>query len=234
MITIAYGLPILRAKPVDLDPVYRFFSRLLLRRGKLGFETSSDYWLIRYARGADSGAGSYSHLARFKAEVLNAFVREHGIGSVIEFGCGDGNQLRLAEYDDYMGIDISSVALRMCRKAFAADKRKRFTLLKHYRGERAELALSLDVIYHLVEDAVFDEYMRRLFNAATRFVVIYSSDTDANAGHDAPHLRHRAFSRWIAEYAPKWRLVSRIQNHYPYDGDSVTTSFADFFVYARL
>jgi hypothetical protein len=35
---------------------------------------------------------------------------------------------------------------------------------------RAELGLSLEVIFHLVEDDVFDVYMRHLFASATRFV----------------------------------------------------------------
>ncbi len=56
------------------------------------FPGSQDYWVKRYAKGGNSGPGSYSELAKFKASVLNAFVREHGIQSVIEFGCGDGNQ----------------------------------------------------------------------------------------------------------------------------------------------
>ena len=46
-------------------------------------------------------------LAAFKAEVPNDFVRARGIDSVIEFGCGDGAQLALAEYPAYVGIDVS-------------------------------------------------------------------------------------------------------------------------------
>lgn len=37
----------------------------------------------------------------------NDFVRARGIDSVIEFGCGDGAQLALAEYPAYGGIDVS-------------------------------------------------------------------------------------------------------------------------------
>jgi hypothetical protein len=42
--------------------------------------------------------GSYGKFAAFKAEVLNAFVQEMRVDTVIEFGCGDGNQLTLARY----------------------------------------------------------------------------------------------------------------------------------------
>src|SRR5437899_4317923 len=56
---------------------------------------------------ANSGLGSYDKLAEFKAEVLNGFVKENTIKSVIEYGCGDGNQLKFAEYPSYLGFDVS-------------------------------------------------------------------------------------------------------------------------------
>src|SRR5215210_4430947 len=43
---------------------------------------------------------------------------------------------------------------------------KTFKLMEEYAGESAELALSLEVIYHLVEDEVFESYMRRLFGSS--------------------------------------------------------------------
>src|SRR6185369_2928806 len=116
------------------------------------FPGSQDYWVKRYEKGGNSGPGSYSELAKFKARVLNGLVTEKNIASVIEFGCGDGNQLELAQYPSYHGFDVSPVAVELCRKRFTADPSKRFGLLGDYAGETADLALSLDVIYHLVED----------------------------------------------------------------------------------
>lgn len=194
---------------------------------------SSDYWLGRYAQGGNSGPGSYSHLAAFKAEVINDFVHKEEISSVIEFGCGDGNQLALASYPSYTGFDISPTAIEACTRLFATDASKRFAVLGDYRDERAELGLSLDVIFHLVEDGVFVDYMRRLFGAATRFVVIYSSDTDDNTSNHARHVRHRMFSRWVADNVPAWTLAACIPNRYAYNGDHTTTSFSNFHIYKR-
>ena len=42
---------------------------------------SAQYWRDRYRAGGNSGAGSYGRLAGFKAEIVNAFVREHDIAS---------------------------------------------------------------------------------------------------------------------------------------------------------
>lgn len=218
----------LRAVP-GLAPLVR---RLRALRGPVdaAFPGSAEYWRQRYAAGGDSGAGSYGKFAVFKAQVLNALFVELQLRSVIEFGCGDGNQLKLLSIDDYLGVDISPQALRRCREAFAGMPKRRFVLAQDYAGERAEGALSLDVIYHLVEDAAFDAYMRRLFAAAERCVVIYSSDREADAA-DGLHVRHRRFSEWVRIEQPGWRLLRHVPNAYPFRGDYRSGSFADFFIY---
>lgn len=66
--------------------------RLSLLRRRIGFRGSAQYWERNYACGGTSGPGSYGTLAEGKAASLNAFVHEHAVGSVIEFGCGDGHQ----------------------------------------------------------------------------------------------------------------------------------------------
>jgi hypothetical protein len=93
--------------------------RLLTRRREPKLVDSGPYWEARYRTGGNSGAGSYSRLAEFKAEVLNRFVQENGIASVVEFGSGDGAQLTLASYRDYIGIDVSRTAVGLCRAKFA-------------------------------------------------------------------------------------------------------------------
>src|SRR5262249_52775171 len=73
-------------------------------KGTGEFKSTGDYWDSRYRRGGNSGAGSYGRLAEFKAEAVNRFVRENHILSVVEFGCGDGAQLELAQYPRYTGM----------------------------------------------------------------------------------------------------------------------------------
>lgn len=220
--------------PVIGPAAVRVYSRLIQKRASASrFPGSAEYWEERYAAGGTSGVGSYEFFAAFKAEVLNHFVDVHNVRSVIEFGCGDGNQLRLATYPTYLGFDLSKTAIARCREVFEQDQSKAFRLMADYNGEVAELSISLDVIYHLVEDAVFDEYMRLLFRASNRYVVIYASDGHDGANGDAPHVRHRTFSKWVNDNQPTWTLVERIPNRYPYRGDYRTGSFADFFFYER-
>jgi glycosyltransferase involved in cell wall biosynthesis len=201
---------------------------------------SSAYWENRYAARGNSGAGSYGRLAEFKAEVLNAFVKEHGIERVMEFGSGDGNQLSFFRFKQYTGFDVSRTALELTRKKFAGDAGKTFLHVDEYSGQTAELALSLDVIYHLVEDEVFDAYMRRLFAAAEKYVVIYASNEEPEARATlVPHVRHRKFTAWVAEHQKNWECIRHIPNRYPLPpspGPQATaqdTSFADFHIFAR-
>jgi hypothetical protein len=205
---------------------------LLVQAKAQKVKSSADYWDQRYQSGGNSGPGSYNRLAEFKADVLNRFVADHNIASVIEFGCGDGSQLKLAHYPAYLGIDVSTKAVELCRTTFANDPSKRFLLSAALEpGTTADLALSLDVIYHLTENTVYEAYMHRLFQSALRFVIIYSSNMDQPS--EAKHVRHRRFIPWVERNQPHWVLHSTIKNAYPWDlAEPDQTSFADFYVFS--
>lgn len=194
----------------------------------LAFTSSESYWIERYRVGGDSGAGSYGHLAEHKAAVINSFVQQNDIADVIEFGCGDGNQLRLADYPRYWGFDVSAVAVDKCREMFADDETKTFALAAEYAGERADLSMSLDVVYHLVEDDVYDTYMGTLFNSAKRWVLVYSSNYDAK---ESPHVRHRRFTDWVELNKSDWILAQHLPNKYPYISDYLAESHSQFYFF---
>lgn len=197
------------------------------------FRNSDDYWKSRYKAGKNSGSGSYNELAAFKASFINDFVSQHKIKTIIELGCGDGNQLKSAQYPNYYGLDISEEAIEICRNTFKDDPAKRFDTMEMLKDQVAELSLSLDVIYHLVEDQVFESYMASLFKASNAYVIIYSSDTEQQMKLQAPHVRHRKFSNWIAKHLPDWELFLHEPNAFPYEGDDTKGSLADFYVYRK-
>jgi SAM-dependent methyltransferase len=205
--------------------------QLSLLRQRLHFDGSAAYWEQAYARGGTSGPGSYGTLASGKAEFLNDFVKSRSIESVIEFGCGDGNQLSLASYPRYVGLDVSRTAIKMCMHRFAGDRGKSFFLYDsscfadNAKLFRADLTLSLDVVYHLIEDAVFEAYMRQLFDSAARYVVVYSTNGDIR--DDAPHVRHRYFSSWVDSNRPEWKLTHVAK------GPAPGERRADFYVHER-
>jgi SAM-dependent methyltransferase len=197
------------------------------------FKGSATYWDSTYRTGGNSGPGSYGRLAEFKAEVLNGFVERNAVKTVIELGCGDGAQLARARYPGYVGVDVSPSAIALCQERFAGDPSKQFFLLgatDGYAGAH-DLVLSLDVIFHLIEDAAFDRYMRDLFALADRYVIIYASNVDR-----APmgHVRHRRFTDWIEANATAWIQIDFIKNRYPFDPRRRDdTSYADFHVFGR-
>lgn len=195
---------------------------------------SKEYWEKRYADGGNSGSGSYNRLAEFKAEVMNKFVEENNIFSVVEWGCGDGNQLSLMRYPRYLGLDVSKTSVALCRKRFEKDASKEFLVIDDSLAikEQHDLAISLDVIFHLVEDEVYEHYMSNLFSSSKKYVCVYASDEDLRPG--PAHMRHRKFTDYILKHFPEWELYSHIPNKYPYDLKDVdNTSFCDFYFYKK-
>jgi|WetSurMetagenome_2_1015567.scaffolds.fasta_scaffold84547_3 hypothetical protein len=196
------------------------------------FPGSKNYWEKRYQDGGNSGAGSYNKLAEYKADVLNDFVQNNHIENIIEYGCGDGNQLQLAKYPSYVGFDVSQNAIDRCNHLFVEDRTKKFKLLDEYKGEVAQLTMSLDVIYHLIEDQVYFSYMKRLFESSSRFVAIYSSNSDGQQYKQSPHVKHRKFTDWVEKNQPNWQLLHYIPNKYPYIEDNYDNgSFSDFYIW---
>jgi SAM-dependent methyltransferase len=179
------------------------------------------WWEDHYRRGGNSGSGSYGLLAEFKAEVLNDLIRKHQVETAIEFGCGDGNQLEKIRCSQYVGLDVSETAIRRCRNRFRDDPTKTFMLLKEWPGGRFDLALSMDVIYHLIDDDEYEEHMEGLFRSAP-LVVVYSTNHD---GEVQPNqIRHRQFTEWTDLHVSDW-TAERIANPYPH------LSPAEFYIF---
>jgi hypothetical protein len=196
------------------------------------FPGSEEYWIQLYNSGENSGPGSYGKLAEFKAEIINNFVEKNNVSTIIEYGCGDGNQLKLAKYPSYIGYDVSPKALALCQNIFQNDKTKSFKLMKEYSGETAQLTLSLDVVYHLIEDDIFYSYMERLFNSSERYVIIYS--TNYHKEYKKSFVKHRQFSQWIETNKPNWKLAHYLPNRYPNNRDVKEGSNACFYIYENF
>ena len=203
------------------------------------FSDTRSYWENRYCKGGTSGSGSYGRLAQFKAELLNKFVVVKNIRSVLELGCGDGHQLSLFEFPLYVGLDISKKAISQCKELFKKDLRKNFFLYDPSTHEtedhwhKADMAISLDVIYHLIEDDLYEMYMNHLFGAAKRYVVIYSSNAEIIT--PSAHEKRRIFTSWVENKQPDFKLVAHIPNSFPYDpSNPENTSLSDFYFFERV
>ncbi|MGG1619720.1 class I SAM-dependent methyltransferase [Paenibacillus sp. NRS-1782] len=198
--------------------------------------SSSEFWDSHYKDGFTSGTGSYDHLAEFKATIINEFVESHRIESVIEFGCGDGNQLSLMNYPVYVGVDVSETIIKKNKDKFADYDNRAFFHRgekNNYMNKKYDLALSLDVIFHLVEDTVYIEYMKDLFKASSKYVIIYSSNHEEFTRW--PEFRNRKFMKYVQENESDWKLVDFVANKYPFElGNEDMTSPSDFYIFEKM
>lgn len=130
-------------------------------------------------------------------------------------GSFDSANAALYAIPNFTGVDLSFEMVSRCRAAFADKENWQFLTLDEFSriDSRFDLTMSLDVIYHLIEDDVFDRYMNMLFSRARRNVLIYSSNHDEQA--PARHVTHREYGRWIAKHRPTWRLRETMEHPFP-------------------
>jgi SAM-dependent methyltransferase len=140
-----------------------------------------EYWENRYQSGGNSGPGSYNERAELKANALNAFIKSNGIEYVIDFGCGDGNQLSMLNIPHYIGFDVSDYIINQNRIKFESDDDKEFYNINKYNQSLMnyyDLSMSLEVILHLVNDHDYTEYMDRLLSHGSKYLVIQTIKVD--------------------------------------------------------
>ena len=208
-----------------------FLKNLFSKKKKF---SSMNYWESRYSGGSNSGDGSYGRLADFKAQFLNQFIIENKIETAIEFGCGDGNQLSLINYSKYLGLDVSASTIKMCIEKFKDDSSKSFMLYEtncfiNNNFIQAELTLSLDVLYHIVEENLFIKYLKDLFATSSQHVIIYSTNFNKN---ESTHVLHREFLNLVKKEFPHFGFVKEVAN--PFPGNGHQESEANFFLFKRI
>lgn len=171
------------------------------------------YWNRRYRRGGHSGKGSRGTEAEEKARLVSQMVAKHEIGSLLDIGCGDGYVAALLDLGacGYLGVDPAPHAIKLARKRAPGLS---FEVLKSQRPREAHL--SMDVIFHLVEEKSYRDHMKLLFSAH-RVVMVYASDYE-EAG--AAHVLHR---HWTSDVPEEWWQTDMVP---------VTDRFS-FYVYVR-
>ncbi|MEC0125997.1 class I SAM-dependent methyltransferase [Paenibacillus pabuli] len=189
-----------------------------------------EYWEQTYRSGETSGRGSYGVLAEFKAEVVNGLIQRENITSVIEFGCGDGNQLQYMNYSEYLGVDVAASSVRLCASKFANDSSKSFMLytpgLWINRGFlQADLTVCLDVLYHITDETDFRSTLYDILHASAEWVVLYTR-LKANDNPGIRTIQDRNLFHYLFDY-PDFKVQEIIPQRYP------DQSSADFVILRR-
>lgn len=179
------------------------------------------YWQKRYTSGGNSGAGSYNELSYFKAEIVNRFIQEKNVQSVIEFGCGDGNQLKLMKYTQYLGLDVAPASVVLCSTEFKDDATKSFMQYnpKSFFNRTyimADAVVCLDVLYHIIPEEDFLKTLHDIFSCARKYVILYTS-IDAfkiEPYVKGAHVRHRDTLLYL-KGIKDFEVIETIPQRYP-------------------
>lgn len=192
---------------------------------------SKRFWEYLYSQGGNSGPGSYNEKAKYKAKILNDICAEFSIKSLLEFGSGDGNNLSYYTIENYCGLDVSETAVDLCKNKYKDDPKKTFI---HYNPNyfkpedfMTELTISFEVIFHLIEDNVFEKYIYNLFMSSKKYVLIFSSN-DNDMTDPAEHVKHRKFTDYIPN---NFKLIRKIET--PKSG-VLKEFFSDFYLFKKI
>lgn len=187
-----------------------------------------EYWENNYAANGTSGSGSYGRAAEFKAKVVNKILADNNINSVIEFGCGDGNQLSYMNYKNYIGFDISSSAVNMCKNKFSNDSSKLFLeynpLTFNSNDYKADLVVSLDVLYHIIEEEDFIKSLDHIFSCSNNMVILYTKLT-TSFKREIPTILDRDLFSYLKKYN-EFKIIEKIDQKYE--------SSADFLILKKI
>jgi Methyltransferase domain len=160
------------------------------------------YWNRRYAQGGNSGDGSYGILAAYKADLINQFIKDKGIKSVIEFGCGDGSNLSLYHCESYLGMDVAASSVRLCIDKYQKDAHRSFMVYDppHYKNNffQADLVMSLDVLYHIIDEDDFQKSLQDIFSTAAKYVILYTILHPAK--DDSIHIKRRDTLAYLKQF----------------------------------
>jgi hypothetical protein len=196
-----------------------------------------DYWNIRYIGGGNSGSGSYGRLGIYKSDVLNTLIKEFGIESVLDLGCGDGEIASRIDAPNYLGFDVSEAGVQIASEKCISQVSKRFTTSQSLLG-KAEMTISLDVLYHLIDDNEYFDYLDNLFGRSEKFVVIYTWDFDLANRYVSSYPDHIKTRRVLQDiesrFGHEFRLLRRLENPYSFSPDKPNqTSLSQFFIFVR-
>lgn len=167
---------------------------------------SHAFWEQRYRAGGDSGAGSRGDAAKVKAACINQVIGRRDVASVVDWGCGDGQQMALYDLAGvaYVGVEVSPTALTRC---LARRPEQAYVLWRPGCGIslHADLAMSIDLLHHFPDDDDYSEHLEQLFASANRYVLIHSTDRDELPS--AVHVRHRPVGVDVAARFADWTLT---------------------------
>ncbi len=119
--------------------------------------TAFDHIYSRNTWGFGSGHGSLPKVTKPYRDFVQSFMRENGITSVVDFGCGDWQISRLMDWSgvEYLGLDVVQSVIDNNRAKYGSKNINFRSSPDQFTDvPSADLLLVKDVLQHLPSDAV--------------------------------------------------------------------------------
>jgi SAM-dependent methyltransferase len=157
--------------------------------GKFAYK---EYWDDRYKRGQNSGSGSYGKNADFKSKIINKLIDDYGCRDMVEFGCGDGNQMSLFTPISYIGYDISPTIIEVNKTKYSNLKHASFDVMD-MNGEfdnMRDLSVCVDVLFHLTIEEDWMCLIDHVCRSAKK-IVVFTTNTEEIQEEYFPHVNFK-------------------------------------------
>jgi SAM-dependent methyltransferase len=171
-------------------------------RGAFSFIYENDLW------GRGSGAGSFPEYTQPYVAMLQRFLRDHEIRSVVDVGCGDWQFSRLIDWDgvDYLGLDLVESVIEANRKAFATNSIAFEVATVGEPLPSADLVVCKDVLQHLPL-AVVGDYLAQFRQRFKHVLVTNDVYPDASTNDECPLGSGRALRPDLEPFSQECTLV---------------------------
>jgi SAM-dependent methyltransferase len=115
---------------------------------------------------------------------------------ILDAGCGSGrNMVELARRGTVTGIELSATSVCLARERGVGEVIEGSVLEMPFADDSFELAVSLDVVEHLEDDAAALRELRRVVAPGGALVVTVPAYQWLWSGHDVINHHHRRYTR---------------------------------------
>lgn len=158
--------------------------------------------------GPGSGVGSMPEYAQPYALMLQRFLDEHEIKSVVDLGCGDWQFSRLIDWSgvDYLGLDVVESVIGENKREFATDTIGFEVVTVGQPLPPADLLLCKDMLQHLPLGVVAD-YLAEFRQRYKHALVTNDAYPDAAVNSECPPGAGRAIRPDLEPFCEECTLV---------------------------
>lgn len=169
--------------------LFNYFAAVVNAREPEAKEVFGEVYNKRlWGTAALSGAGSTLKEGRLYIDTMNRLIRQHGWGSMVDVGCGDGLIGSKLEIESYTGVDCHTDLLQLNRKIY---KGKNYLALDIHENHGiipvADVLVCKDVLHHWPTRMV-EEFLTGLIESKRYKALVFCQDNNQQTEKQDCHL----------------------------------------------